>query len=601
MLRFLFCTIISLCSLLCNAQQNQKAIIDSLKQLDTDDQIIYLHYSFGNNSLLLEDSIQLKSTIKKLKDIPWKSQKLVQQIHYFELIAPTIIEKNLDQRIQLFAQILQDTDFENPNYPVLLHQIGMSYYNNKQHAKGIEYLIKAKNKFSEIGYERYPEAGVYLHDLALVYHTFKQYEECISLMHKALATKPFSPNLSIQRYNTLSSAYAHLKHTDSTIHYNKATYNEAKRHNDSLWMIISSLNISEETNENSDTFLLNNIHNIDNWIRNKNLENDVEIAFLYNKVKLSHLKIEIKRKNISAAENILKGITLHPHSLPKQQLFQSHIRDHAYLKMYYETLKDYNLAKQNYQKALLYSDSANVIKKEIEHSYNKLVLDVANDQLSISQRNYAIDKLELKRKNNILIFSTITILLCAILILIQYKKSKKEKLSIALQLQKDQLQYKVDLQSKELELAQQHIKLSINKLTEKNEIIDKIQAELEKLQLQKQPFSGELSPLEHELAQLKETRILTEDDWIEFQKNYATINKEMFDHLRNITPKLTEAEIRYLMLISLELTNKDIANILGISPDSLRVTWNRIKKKYTAENFENAKQMLQNIKALINN
>lgn len=600
MVKYLVTFIITICSFfICNAQQHTKAIIDSLKKLNQEEQIIFLHYTFGNNPYLINDADSLQAALQILKSTQWSHPHLKDHILYYERIAPTILEKNLDKRIALLTDILNHTPYDDRFYPVILHQVGMNYYINKQHAKGLEYLLKAKNRFNEVGYHTYPEAGVYLHDLALIYHTFKEYKECISLMHKALGILPFSANLAIQRFNTLSSAYAQIKQDDSAIYYSKATYYEAKHYNDTTWMIIASLNISYATTEKIDTALMNKILRIDDWTKGKNIADDIEIFILYNKIKLFRLKSLLKHQDIAEADRIVQKINLHPHLIPEKQAFQSHIRDRAYLKLYYESFREYYLAKQNFKEALRFTDSANKINTEIDKSYNELIVNVANDQLSISQGDYALQRLELKRKNNILIFSTITLLLSGILVFILYKKSKKEKLAIALQLKSDHLQYQVAIKNKELQLAQQSISLSLNKITEKNEIIDKIQAELDKLQAQKPSYSNEISALEGKIAQLKETRILTEEDWIEFQKNYATINKELFDNLRTVTPKLTEAEIRYLMLVSLELTNKDIANILGISPDSLRVTWNRIKKKFPNQHFENAKQMLQSIDTLL--
>jgi DNA-directed RNA polymerase specialized sigma24 family protein len=56
-------------------------------------------------------------------------------------------------------------------------------------------------------------------------------------------------------------------------------------------------------------------------------------------------------------------------------------------------------------------------------------------------------------------------------------------------------------------------------------------------------------------------------------------------------PLLTDAEMRYLMLAKLQLSHKEMARILGVSFDSVRVTWNRARKKCYG-NLEDTPQSL---------
>ena len=57
------------------------------------------------------------------------------------------------------------------------------------------------------------------------------------------------------------------------------------------------------------------------------------------------------------------------------------------------------------------------------------------------------------------------------------------------------------------------------------------------------------------------------------------MHPELYQKIWTYEPAFTESEKRYLLLISLNLNKKEIAAMLGISPDSLRVTWIRLKKK----------------------
>lgn len=73
--------------------------------------------------------------------------------------------------------------------------------------------------------------------------------------------------------------------------------------------------------------------------------------------------------------------------------------------------------------------------------------------------------------------------------------------------------------------------------------------------------------------------ILTEEDWVNFQKSFDEIYPGVIDRMQNDYSNLTQADLRYLVLAYLNLTHKEMAALLAISADSLRVSWHRLRKK----------------------
>ncbi len=83
-----------------------------------------------------------------------------------------------------------------------------------------------------------------------------------------------------------------------------------------------------------------------------------------------------------------------------------------------------------------------------------------------------------------------------------------------------------------------------------------------------------------ELAdQLSKMTILTEEDWLEFKRNFRKLHPGFFDSLRSQHRDLTEAEVRLLALLKLGLSVSEIARVLGILPQSVRKTRSRLMKK----------------------
>ena len=128
----------------------------------------------------------------------------------------------------------------------------------------------------------------------------------------------------------------------------------------------------------------------------------------------------------------------------------------------------------------------------------------------------------------------------------------------------------------DLKRAQSEINLFINKINEQSKITEKFSDELKKL---KSSETEERRLLEKTVTELRTTKILTDEDWLGFQQHFAKIYPSFIQNLKMDYPAITEAELRYLMLSKLQLSHKEMAQALGISPDAVRVTWNRVRKK----------------------
>jgi len=67
--------------------------------------------------------------------------------------------------------------------------------------------------------------------------------------------------------------------------------------------------------------------------------------------------------------------------------------------------------------------------------------------------------------------------------------------------------------------------------------------------------------------------------WDEFRETFEQVHEQFFHTLKQHSDDLTGNDLRLLSLIKLNLASGDIATLLGISQDSLRVSRYRVKKK----------------------
>ncbi|QEE48578.1 tetratricopeptide repeat protein [Flavobacterium alkalisoli] len=149
------------------------------------------------------------------------------------------------------------------------------------------------------------------------------------------------------------------------------------------------------------------------------------------------------------------------------------------------------------------------------------------------------------------------------------------------QLEKDLYNTQKIIEVKEVEL-----KTYILDLSKKNSIINRLQDENSKEVIREEAT-------EEEVARLLEQKILTDEDWEKFKVRFNSIYPDFFSRIKDSKINLTEAEIRIMVLMRLELNGKDMANILGISPQSVRVCKMRLKKKLPKECYESVEEFLQ--------
>ncbi len=78
---------------------------------------------------------------------------------------------------------------------------------------------------------------------------------------------------------------------------------------------------------------------------------------------------------------------------------------------------------------------------------------------------------------------------------------------------------------------------------------------------------------------LLENTLSTENEWDEFKLKLEELNPNFYDNLTSKHSRLTKSEIRLLVLIRIGYTQKEIANLLNIAPESVKKARTRVRKK----------------------
>ena len=88
------------------------------------------------------------------------------------------------------------------------------------------------------------------------------------------------------------------------------------------------------------------------------------------------------------------------------------------------------------------------------------------------------------------------------------------------------------------------------------------------------------------LDQITQANILTDEQWRNFKFKFENVHTDFFNRLQSEIPTVTESEKRLIALTKLEMSNNEIAAMLGISPESVTKTRYRLRKKVGEEDLD---------------
>lgn len=242
------------------------------------------------------------------------------------------------------------------------------------------------------------------------------------------------------------------------------------------------------------------------------------------------------------------------------------------------------------------SDSAlKYFKKFNELNKTNMILNQSNRlaelqaEMGAEVKNLQIQNLQNEKKlaaNRIWLFGITVLIIILTSAFFVYRYVMK------ISFKKENLERELKNSAKIIEVKEQELKAFIIDLTRKNSIIAKMQEELTRTSMQPVfQVDGKISD-GSQVEQLLEQKILTDDDWSTFKAKFKSIYPGFFTRIKQFSTGLTEAEERLLVLIYLDLSGREMANTLGISPQSVRVCKMRMKKKLQDKGFDTVEDFL---------
>jgi hypothetical protein len=247
--------------------------------------------------------------------------------------------------------------------------------------------------------------------------------------------------------------------------------------------------------------------------------------------------------------------------------------------LYYQKMGNAAEALAYWKKQQAATDSLNVIEDAGNYSHIQQKIETEKHLVDIKTLE-ARTQIALLKRN---LFIVILALLMAVSLLVYNRTRIKQKAQKELFLKQEELLKSEKLRAEaeqlraegELQGAKALLQNYTENIRQKNALIDRFTAELVKLQ-------GE-PDITTNFEKLVQSTILTDADWEAFRNLFEKVYKGFFFNLKNTFPNLSITDTRLLCLIKLQLSNREMANMLGISIDAIKKAKQRLKKKINLE------------------
>lgn len=266
-------------------------------------------------------------------------------------------------------------------------------------------------------------------------------------------------------------------------------------------------------------------------------------------------------------------------NLLKKWLNPANYRQNAYL-----TASQIFKALGDNDSAYYYSAQYNTLHDSLERVVYQSSISISKLRLINEKNRYNVQNLEREKKaelqtRNLIIVSML--LICAIGLFIINRQRQKSKLKARFQQEEKR---RIE---QEMESARDQLKMFTKSIIEKTNLIEKLEFQAEnKLKTQEQ---------QQLIEELSRQSILTEDDWQHFKILFGKLYPDFFEKINKHVNNITQAEQRMAALTLLHLTTKQMAAVLGISPNSVIKAKLRMRQRFNLQNDQEVKSFIMSL------
>ena len=444
--------------------------------------------------------------------------------------------------------------------------IDIYFRNNLNYELGFVHYSKLDEILKQLSASEFPEIQNYYYKQGTSFYHFNRWERAIAYYTRAIHNTPaaFPYNTNVQLIlNNCGLAYQHLRQFDSSDHYFRkvlASIEGIDAHNKEVWTGIASGNLGYSQ------FLQKHY-----TAAKPLLETDVRIAEQNKSWRLAVGSL-VPLAEIALAENRVGEATV---LAAKAREYATRANQFRRWEIVYPLLTKIAAYQGNGLLASRYYDSAIMVKDSLNSQYKSMQLTLANQRIAYEKHEAELVLLDTERKLKLLERNMLLAGLLALALLLVYVYRRQMQKVNAKQLALARTELELEEASTQLDIFTRHI-------AEKNKLIDNLLEQANGLQTEV-------------MEQLRQSSILTDEDWRNFQLLYEKAHPGFFDRIRRQMPGLSPGETRYIVLSKLGMGTKDMSAMLGIGSEAIRQYRLRLRKKLQLTEEDNLEELVKRI------
>ncbi len=434
------------------------------------------------------------------------------------------------------------------------NSLGIVYYLRGEYVAALEHFKQAYQLKLEIDLPYDQE----LNNISIVYRRMNQYEESLEFAKKSLSmVTEMKDTLGIsQTLISVGNSHIPLKNLDSAIYYFSKSYDLAikNKFQSEITTAIVNIAIVHETMGKNEPA----IKKLRQIISNTPVEWKFYTGVAYHELGVLYHKIENYDSAIFFCKEGLAIATTREDEL--------RLKNNA--EVLYKSYKELKMYDSAFHYLSIYNTNSQIVEKEKADSRFgdlRVKLETLEKVNKIKNLNAELKYTQVKRQNNVIILVGVVATLSLLIIILVYRhKNKQKKQRI------EQLELKQEIKQQERELHQQTLYMIST-----NNHVSQMESSLKELKSQPIVSHRDIQKLLNGVLVNKSSVKEWQQFDLYFSKTHPTFGSELLSKHSN----LTQLERRLVSLIKMDLSNREISDILNIEHKSVIMSKYRLKKK----------------------
>ena len=243
----------------------------------------------------------------------------------------------------------------------------------------------------------------------------------------------------------------------------------------------------------------------------------------------------------------------------------------------------------DFPQALAFKEEIALMKDTMNNWEKQRIVKSLEVQFDVAEKERKLDLAEneknIAKLTNYILWGTIAFLLIifAGIIFFLQRINKRDKLLlntkgelvIAIEEQKRLREQKMQ---NELEFKESQLSALSLQMLQKNQLL---------LELKEQFEQDKAITKDNSFSKIINQGLNHDKEWADFNTSFESLNKNFYGKLKQAYPEISPNDLKICALIKLNLSIKEMAGILNISPDSVKTARYRLRKKLQLNNEDN--------------